>query len=272
MKKSKTITIILFCMFFFAPRIGWTEEKSSPVRLLAANYKIKRSINASDVNLTKKYAIIQPDLSIENMKWSIPLKQGYIVGQNSILNFTLKNKGAGSSGNFSIKFTCPNCPPSMNGIHAIPSLAPGASYSGNWPSIAAVPEKWDAGPFMIAAMILPNRIIKDSNRSNNRKIMNFVVQGSSNLKKKLVIRKKKNLTDNLSEITAGKRIVSGFNFSTQHNPGTTGKRIVIGFDFSAMPEPGTTGKRIVSGFNFSTQPALGTTGMRTVQGFNFIKQ
>jgi len=280
MKKSKTIAIFLFCIFFFSLGIGWTEEKSSPVLLLAANYKIKRAKPSLTVKPVKQLtakpaqqlAVKKPDLVISNMKWSFPLKQGSIVGQNSILNFTLKNQGTAPSGNFIIKFTCPNCPPSMTGTRIISSMAPGAVMGHNWPPPSSIPQKWTAGFYSIKAVVDPNRQIKDSNRANNSKILKFKVQGAPFSKKKLKISKKQLAHGNLSQVPTGKRISSGFDFTTQPNPGTTGKRIVTGFDFSTIPEPGTTGQRIIAGFDFSTQPAPGTTGTRTVTGFNFSTQ
>ncbi|MCP3899946.1 MAG: hypothetical protein GY707_09570, partial [Desulfobacteraceae bacterium] len=104
------------------------------------------------------------------------------------------------------------------------------------------------------------------------KILKFMVQPTSTKKSKFKISNKKLSTPNLSKITTGKRITSGFDFTTIPEPGTIGKRIVSGFDFSTQPIPGTTGTRIVKGFDFSTQPAPGTTGKRVVQGFDFIKQ
>jgi CARDB len=291
MKKSKIIAILLFCMFFFSPGVGWVEEKSSPILLLAANYKIKRATPPLTAKPAQQLALKKPELVITHMKWSFPLKQGDIVGKNSILNFTLKNQGTAPSGNFTIKFTCPNCPPSMTGMRKISSMAPGEIAGQNWPSPPSVPQKWSAGGYSIKAVVDPNRQVKDRNRANNSKILKFKVQAAPILKKKLKISKKPLAHGNLSKITTGKRISSGFNFTTQPEPGTTGKRVVVGFDFSTIPEPGTTGIRIVSGFdfstqpipgttgtrivtgfNFSTQPAPGTTGIRTVQGFNFTKQ
>ncbi len=255
MRKSIIAEIILLSILFLplASITGFAKERRTTVVTPSAASKIKRTTSPVKVNPAKKHITNKPDLSIENMKWSLPLKQGYIVGENSILNFTLKNKGTVASGNFIIKFNCPKCPPSMTGTRKIPSMAPGATMGHNWSSVPAVPEKWAAGVYGIEAIVDPSRVVKDSNRSNNRKILKFVVQQAPASKRKFKISNKKLSTPNLSKITTGKRIVSGF-------------------DFSSIPEPGTIGKRIVSGFDFSTLPAPGTTGKRTVQGFNFIKQ
>ena len=272
MRKSEIIAIVFFSIIFFSFGIGWAEKNSSSVFLLAANKKINRVTSPSTEKPVQQFVIKRPDLTINNMSWSFPLKQGYIVGENSILNFTLKNHGKAPSGNFVIKFICPNCPPSMTGILKMESLYPGAATVYNWPSPSAIPEKWTKGTYTIQAIVDPNRIVQDSNRTNNHKILKFLVQGVLISKKKVTIAKKPFTPDKLTQITVGKRITSGFDFTTQPELGTTGKRIVQSFNFSTIPEGGTTGIRTVSGFNFSTQPAPGTTGTRTVQGFDFIIQ
>ncbi len=273
MRKSITAGIILLSILFlpFASITGFAKVKRTSTVTPAAT-KIKPTTSSLKVKPTQKHLMNNPDLSIENMKWSFPLKQGNIVGKNSILNFTLKNKGKAPSGNFTITFNCPKCPPSMTGTRKIPSMAPGATMGHNWPSVPGVPEKWSAGAYGIEAIVDPSRVIKDSNRANNRKILKFIVQPSPISKQKFKISNKKLSTPNLSKITVGKRTTSGFDFTTIPEPGTIGKRIVSGFDFSTQPIPGTTGTRIVKGFDFSTQPAPGTTGKRVVQGFDFIKQ
>lgn len=203
----------------------------TPVLISAATNQIKRTTNSPKIKPAQQHIIRQPDLRVDDMKWSFPLKQGYLVGQNSILNFTLKNQGAVPSGNFTIKFNCPNCPPSMTGIRTISSMAPGTAFGNNWPSLPAVPEEWSAGTYTLEVIIDPNGIVKDSNRANNRKILQFAVTATPNLKKRLIIDKKKHLPDITPQITTGNRIVTGFNFSTQPAPGTTGIRTVKGFNF-----------------------------------------
>jgi len=271
MRKLKTILMVLMSLTFLSLGTAWAKNTTQP-QLLATAPKLKRTTTPLTVKPVKQLVIKKPDLSIQDMKWSYPLKQGYIVGQNSILNFTLKNQGTAPSGNFTIKFTCPNCPPSMTGTLIIPSMAPGETMGHNWPSPPAVPEKWVAGTYRLEAIVDPGRVIQNTNRANNRKIINFMVQGVPISKKKVTQIKKPFKPGNLTQITVGKRIASGFNFSTIPEDGTTGIRTVSGFNFSIQPEPGTTGIRTVSGFDFSTQPMPGTTGIRTVQGFNFIIQ
>lgn len=267
MRKLKTILIVLMSLTFLSLGTAWAKNTTTS-QFLAAASQLKMTTKPSTVKPVKQLVIKKPDLSIQKMKWSYPLKQGYVVGQNSILNFTIKNQGTASSGNFIIKFTCPNCPASMTGTRKMTSMAPGAAMGHNWPSPSSVPEKWAAGTYKLEALVDPGRVIQDTKRANNRKIINFVVQGVPISKKKIKPINQKSLT----QITVGKRITSGFDFTTQPEPGTTGKRIVQGFNFSTIPEDGTTGIRTVSGFDFSTQPTPGTTGIRTVQGFNFIKQ
>jgi len=272
MRKSKTIAIALFSMIFFSLGIGWAEKNSSSDLLLAANYKVKQATPPLTVKPAHQLVVKRPDLVITNMKWSLPLKQGYIVGQNSILNFTLKNQGTAPSGDFIIKFTCPSCPPSMTGTRKIDSMDPGTTMGHNWPSPPATPQKWTAGFYSVKAIVDPNRLVKDSNYSNNSKVLKFKVQGRPISEKKLKVTKKPFIPGNLTQITAGKKIVSGFDFKTQPEPGTTGKKTVAGFNFSTIPEPGTTGKLIISGFDFSTQPLAGTTGTLTITGFDFSTQ
>ncbi len=130
------------------------------------------------------------DLAVTDLGWSNSLKPGHIVGQNSILNFTLKNLGTAPSGNFIVKFTCPNCPPSMTGTQNVPSLAPGAGLGRNWPSPAAVPEKWNAGNYTLELVVDPDKAINDIDRVNNRKTLNFTVQGPAFSLKNTEINKK----------------------------------------------------------------------------------
>ncbi|MCP3901226.1 MAG: hypothetical protein GY707_16095, partial [Desulfobacteraceae bacterium] len=192
MRKSIIVGIILLSILFL-PLVSITGfakvKRTSAVTPAAA--KIKPTTSPIKVRQAKKHITNQPDLSIENMKWSIPLKQGNIVGKNSILNFTLKNKGTAPSGGFIIKFNCPKCPLSMTGIRKIPSMAPGATMGHNWPSVPAVAEKWKAGAYGIEAIVDPNRVVKDSNRANNRKILKFMVQPTSTKKSKFKISNKK---------------------------------------------------------------------------------
>lgn len=269
MRKLKIIGIALLSIILFSFGTGWAMENTSPALLLAAAPQLKRTTTSSTIKPVEQLVTKKPDLSIQNMSWSLPLKQGYIVGQNSILNFTIKNQGTAPSGNFIIKFTCPSCPPSMSSTRQITSIAPGTAMGYNWPDTAAIPEKWTAGTYTLEVVVDPGRVVQDTNRTNNRKILKFKVQSMAISEKKLNITKKPFSPSKPNIITTEKKITPGFDFSP---PGTTGIRTVSGFDFSTQPAPGTTGIRTVTGFNFSTQPTPGTTGIRTVQGFNFIKQ
>jgi hypothetical protein len=169
---------LLFIILFPFFGSGWAEENPSPVLLFAAKVQPNRAATATTVKTTlpvKK----TPDLIITSLSWSYALKAGYIVGQNSILNFTVKNQGTAPSGNFTIKLTCPDCPPSMTGTRNLTSLAPGAGLGQNWPAATATPEKWAAGTYTLEAVVDPDKVVDDMDRINNAKTLNFTVQDSS---------------------------------------------------------------------------------------------
>jgi hypothetical protein len=250
-KKLKIVGIALISLILLSLGTGWAEN-TPPSLLLAASPNLKRSTTSSSLKPVQQHVIKKPDLSIQNLSWSYPLKQGYVLGHKSILNFTIKNKGKAPSGNFTIKFTCPGCPPSMTGIRKLTSIAPGRTMGYNWPSPASAREKWAAGTYKLGVVVDPGKVVQDTNLVNNRKVLNFVVQRAKNSKKKLNITQKPFIPIKHTQIKAGKRITSGF-------------------DFSTIVTPGPTGIRTVNGFTFSTQPTPGNTGIRKVQDFNFIK-
>ncbi|MBA3029278.1 MAG: hypothetical protein FP816_10770 [Desulfobacteraceae bacterium] len=86
----------------------------------------------------------QPDLTVESLGWSMPVKQGERIGSSSQLVISVKNKGQVASGPFNIKITVSGASADqsilsgLNGTLPCTALGSKMSRTLKWPEPSAM--------------------------------------------------------------------------------------------------------------------------------------
>lgn len=129
---------------------------------------------------------LQPDLTMDPLPPIGPFQGGQKIETFTV---TIKNLGPGTSPATELKVICAVldggenglCPAGLSGSRPIPSLAPqgkpGDMTTVVWP--AASNAKWMGGKYRLTFELDPARMIRESNKGNNTRIVEIVVSSAA---------------------------------------------------------------------------------------------
>ncbi|MBU4053993.1 MAG: hypothetical protein KKA41_06450 [Proteobacteria bacterium] len=125
----------------------------------------------------------QPDLTVESLGWSMPVKQGDRIGSSSQLVISVKNKGQVASGPFNIKITVSGASADqsilsgLNGTLPCTALGSKMSRTLKWPEPSAM--VWPSGSFSVTAEVDDGSLKINPERANAKRVMRFTVLPSA---------------------------------------------------------------------------------------------